>query len=106
MQSACHGKRINREDLSYPSGRKCIYNLRSLQIKNSIDFYSNLFKNYQVLLLNRKPIPETVLGTISCSDRVKFQGNTKRESYENETRMLVGKSESNPKASWQSGCGL
>ena len=29
-----------------------------------------------------------------------------RESYENETKMLVGKLELNPKASWQSGCGL
>ena len=28
-----------------------------------------------------------------------------RESYENETKMLVGKLELNPKASWKSGCG-
>ena len=35
-----------------------------------------------------------------------IQGNTSRESYEKETRMLVGKLELNPKASWQSGCGL
>ena len=55
----------NREDLSCSLGHKCIYNVSSLQIKKSIDFKSNLDKKYQVLLLNRKPILETVLGNLS-----------------------------------------
>ena len=62
--------------------------------------HSNLFKKYQVLLLNRKPILERCRGLFRALIVLSsIQGNTPRESYENETKMLVGKLELNPKAS-------
>ena len=68
---------------------------------------TNNRENYQVLLLNPKPILERCRGLFRALIVLSsIQGNTPRESYENETRMLVGKLELNPKASWQSGCGL